>query len=66
MELREVVLRESSSRWPWGTAGVVVDAYEDDATIELFGEAGETLDIVTLPYSSFALLEDSSQEHLPI
>jgi hypothetical protein len=55
MELRNVKLRYPCDRWPAGTPGVIVDAFRDDATIEISDEEGRTLDLLTLPYETLEL-----------
>ena len=64
LELREVELREPCGPWPTGTRGVIVDAFRTDAIVEITDDHGQTLDLLTLGYEAFALLEPAQQEHL--
>lgn len=66
LELREVELREATGRWPAGTRGVIVDAFETRATVEIMDEDGRTLELLSMPYTQVALLESPEQEHLVV
>lgn len=61
MELRDVELARPYERWPSGTRGVIVDAFETDATVEIADHDGRTVDLLTLPYD--ALVFEDSHEH---
>jgi hypothetical protein len=64
LELREVELRENRGVWTAGTRGVIVDAFESDATVEIMDEDGRTLDLITVEYEALSLLDQAEQEHL--
>jgi hypothetical protein len=66
MELREVALIDAVGRWPRGTRGFIVDAFDDVATIEIADEGSETPDLLTLGYDEIALFDDAPQEHFPV
>jgi hypothetical protein len=61
-----MALRKSCGRWPRGTRGVIVDAFENDATVEILDEEGRTLDVLTLGYDLIALFETAPQGQLPL
>jgi hypothetical protein len=65
LDFRTVELREASGHWPAGTRGVIVDAYEDDAIVEIADHDGVTLDLLTLPYDDLDLFEGDAQETFP-
>jgi hypothetical protein len=65
-ELSQVELRCASGPWGVGTQGVIVDAFESNATIEIADEDGRTLDLLTLPYHAFTVLDSGHQERLAL
>lgn len=67
VELHPVALVEAVGQWPVGTTGTVVDAFEDEAVIEVSAPGdGATLGLLTLPYSAFSLLPRPSRSRLAI
>jgi hypothetical protein len=66
MELRSVELRECVGGWAAGTRGVIVDAFVDDATVEIADEDGRTLDLLTLPYDALRMLDAAHQGQLTL
>jgi hypothetical protein len=66
MDLRNVELREAVGSWAAGTRGVIVDAFENDATVEIADENGRTLDLLTLPYAAFRVLDLPQQERIAL
>ncbi|HWY19099.1 MAG TPA: hypothetical protein VNY27_10380 [Solirubrobacteraceae bacterium] len=46
--------------WPTGTTGTVVSDYGDVKEVEIVGDAGETLDLVTVPVEHLKLIEKHS------
>jgi Domain of unknown function (DUF4926) len=46
--------------WPTGTIGAVVSDYGDVKEVEIVGDAGETLDLVTVPVEQLKLIEKHS------
>lgn len=66
LELREMSLREPCGRWAVGTLGVIVDAFEDEATVEILDPEGRTLDLLSLGYDRFVVLDSTPQESLPL
>ncbi len=65
-ELSQVELRCASGPWGVGTHGVIVDAFESDAIIEIADEDGRTLDLLTLPYHAFTVLDSGHQEQMAL
>jgi len=59
-------LREPCGRWAVGTLGVIVDAFEDEATVEILDPEGRTLDLLSLGYDRFVVLDSTPQESLPL
>ena len=47
-------------QWPTGTEGTVVMDYGEAKMIEIVGDAGETLDLVTVPVEHLKLIEKHS------
>lgn len=47
-------------KWPAGTEGTVVSDYGDHKEVEIVGEHGETLDLVTVPVEHLKLVEKHS------
>jgi hypothetical protein len=66
LELRRAELTEPWGRWPAGTQGFMVDAFEDEAVLEVMDQHGATLDMLSAPYSILVLHERSEQTHLPV
>jgi hypothetical protein len=62
-EYAQVILREPANGWEAGTRGVIVDAFEDKAIIEIADRRGHTLDLLTLPYSAVTVFKHPEQEH---
>lgn len=56
-----VVLRVDSGRWPAGTVGTVVERLDAGAIVEIIGEGGCTLDMLSLPYATLQPLDDADQ-----
>lgn len=46
--------------WPTGTTGAVVSDYGDVKEVEIVGDSGETLDLVTVPVENLKLIEKHS------
>jgi hypothetical protein len=57
MDLRVVELAEPWGRWQAGTRGVIVDAFEDEAVVEIADGHGVTLDLLAAPYAVLAVHE---------
>jgi hypothetical protein len=56
MELHRVTLREAVGQWHAGTAGTIVDAFKDEAVVEISSpDDGATLALLTLPYSALMM-----------
>jgi hypothetical protein len=51
---------ESVGTWPAGTTGTVVIDYGDHKMIEIVGEQGETLDLLTVPVEKLKLINKHS------
>jgi hypothetical protein len=47
-------------QWPVGTEGTVVSDYGDHKEVEIVNDAGETLDLVTVPVGHLKLIEKHS------
>lgn len=47
-------------QWPVGTEGTVVSDYGDHKEVEIVNDAGETLDLVTVPVEHLKLVEKHS------
>ncbi len=47
-------------QWPAGTTGTVVSDYGDHKMVEIVNDAGETLDLVTVPVDQLRLVEKHS------
>jgi hypothetical protein len=56
LELRPAELRERVDRWPAGTRGTIVDAFEGEAVVEITDETGVALALLSLPYSALVIL----------
>ena len=66
-ELQQVHLSADVGRWPVGTLGTIVEAFEDGAVVEIASrEDGATLDLLTLPYSAVSVLPRVEQTRLAI
>jgi hypothetical protein len=65
LELRRAALRRPVGQWDQLTVGVILDAYDHDATVEFRDEAG-VFHTLTLSYEDLALLEEVQQERLPV
>jgi hypothetical protein len=66
LELRMAELREPVDSWPAGTRGTIVDAFEDEAILEITGEDGSALALLSLPYSALTLLPAREQTRLTL
>ena len=66
MELRGAELRESVGHWPVGTRGTIVDAFENEAVLEITDEQGAALALLSLPYSSLSVLPQREQTRLAL
>lgn len=66
MELRRAELAEPWGQWPAGTSGFIVDAFVDEAVLEVADAGGATLDLLTAPYSVLIVHERSEQTRLPV
>jgi len=66
LSLREVELRVAHGKWAAGTMGTIVDAFGEDATVEIMDDEGRTLDLLTLRYEDFKILDRLEQEHLAL
>jgi hypothetical protein len=51
---------ESTGTWPASTEGTVVMDYGEAKMVEIVGDAGETLDLVTVPVKHLKLIEKHS------
>jgi hypothetical protein len=51
---------DGAGNWPTGTIGAVVSDYGDIKEVEIVGDAGETLDLVTVPIEYLKLVEKHS------
>jgi Domain of unknown function (DUF4926) len=51
---------ESTGTWPAGTEGTVVMDYGKAKMVEIVGEHGETLDLVTVPVEQLKLITKHS------
>lgn len=61
--LKTVSLRESRDGWPAGTVGVIVEPFGDAALVEISGEYGVTLAMLSVPYDCLDVRE-GPLEHL--
>ncbi len=52
--------RRGVGKWPAGTEGTVVSDYGDHKEVEIVGDRGETLDLVTVPVEHLKLVEKHS------
>ena len=43
-----------------------MDAFRTDAIVEIVDDDGQTLDLLTVGYEAFTVLETAQQEHLAI
>jgi hypothetical protein len=48
-------------QWPAGTEGTVVSDYGDHKEVEIVNDAGETLDLVTVPVEHLELVTKYSK-----
>jgi hypothetical protein len=62
LDYAQVVLRERAGGWPAGTRGVIVDAFESKAIVEITDRRGRTLDLLTLPYSAVNVFRHPEQQ----
>jgi hypothetical protein len=62
LDFAPVVLIQPSFGWRAGTKGVIVDAFEGKALVEIADRRGRTLDTLTLPYSAFRVLSQPEQD----
>jgi len=53
--LKGAVLRRPSGRWPSGTEGTIVEAFEDGAIVEIADDDGCTLAMLPLPYDALVI-----------
>jgi hypothetical protein len=65
-ELRPVELKIDYGRWLAGTRGTVVDAFSDEAVVEIADEEGVTLDLFSLPYRALTPIPQPEQEQLAL
>ncbi len=56
----EIEKDEGTGMWPAGTEGTVVSDYGDHKMVEIVGDSGETLDLVTVPVEHLELVEKHS------
>jgi hypothetical protein len=47
---------DGAGKWPAGTEGTVVSNYGDHKEVEIVNDAGETLDLVTVPVEHLKLV----------
>lgn len=70
LEILSVVdLRVEAGRWPAGTRGTVVEAFDAGALVEISDDRGHTLDTLPLPYEALTLVvapSAAAQERLAI
>jgi hypothetical protein len=58
--LKTVKLRESRDGWPAGTVGVIVEPFEVAALVEVCGEYGVTLAMLSVPYDRLDVMDGVS------
>lgn len=64
LDFKSAELRADFSEWPAGTVGVIVDAFESDALVEIADKEGQTLDLLSVPYSALKVRgEDGALVH---
>ncbi len=56
----EIEKDDGTGTWPAGTEGTVVSDYGDHKMVEIVGDSGETLDLVTVPVEHLELVEKHS------
>lgn len=61
LDYAQVILRAPAEGWAIGTRGVIVDAFEDKAIVEIADKRGRTLDLLTLPYSAITVFKHPEQ-----
>jgi Domain of unknown function (DUF4926) len=71
LEVLSVVdLRVEVGRWPVGTRGTVVEAFDDGALVEISDDRGHTLDMLSLPFDALTVVAPptaaAAQERLAI
>jgi hypothetical protein len=59
--LSVVDLRVETGRWPAGTRGTIVEAFEGGALVEISDERGHTVDMLPLPYDALRVTAAPSQ-----
>jgi hypothetical protein len=55
LEFRSAELRAPVEGWPAGTRGVIVDAFQTKAAVEIMDRDGETLDLLSVPYGALSV-----------
>jgi hypothetical protein len=58
--LKTVALTEACEGWPAGTVGVIVEPFEDAALVEVSGEYGVTLAMLSVPYEQLNVMDGAS------
>jgi hypothetical protein len=61
-----VELRAASGRWPAGTLGTVVEAFDDGVMIEIADDKGRGVDLLELPHEAVAVVPRPKQERLAV
>ncbi len=56
----EIEKDDGTGTWAAGTEGTVVSDYGDHKMVEIVGDSGETLDLVTVPVEHLELVEKHS------
>jgi len=62
--LKTVALAEPQEGWPAGTVGVIVEPFEDAALVEVSGEYGVTLAMLSVPYGELEVIDRASPVEL--
>jgi hypothetical protein len=57
---RPIKKTDGAGNWPTGTTGAVVSDYGNVKEVEIVGDAGETLDLITVPVEHLKLIEKHS------
>jgi hypothetical protein len=60
--LDHVALVRDQGKWIAGTSGTVVEAFDDDAYVELVGPDGKTLDTLAVPYDGLQVLRPGDHQ----
>ncbi|HXN38087.1 MAG TPA: hypothetical protein VN892_08615 [Solirubrobacteraceae bacterium] len=55
-----VELTAATGGWPAGTTGTLVETFPGEGFVEIVGDDGRTLGIVTVPYSALRLRDSDS------